>query len=352
MAIVEKDVTFRQQNNAGGYDKLYVATTATQTKLTASTAALFEGDIKDADAAMAAIAGMVKNIGDVKVKILDPNGNPVQGAIIRQLTGAPVTAEDGTAHGIIQSNPITVVSPYIDLANKTVDVTDYIGSFATCEITLSAVTNKTIEIFTSKTIKFSTATSAVDVCLVGGGGSGASYQGSTSAHVNGGGGGGGGATTNVYNVPVTANRSYQVIVGSGGAVFTYGSSSGGDSKFDNYKASGGQGASGSSGGQGEGGNGGNGGQNGHANTTVSIFDDGKTFYGGGGGGGANAAQFPTTGGSPNGASGASSYSNTHAGTAGIGGGGGGGSWYSGTSQSYPQLPPSKGGDGLVVIRLK
>jgi hypothetical protein len=352
LAIVEKDVTFRQQNNAGDYDKLYVATTATQTKLTASTAALFDGDIKDADAAMAAIAGMVKNIGDVKVKILDPNGNPVQGAIIRQLTGAPVTSEDGTAHGIIQSNPITVVSPYIDLANKTVDVTDYIGSFATCEITLSAVTNKTIEIFTSKTIKFSTATSAVDVCLVGGGGSGAFYQGSTSAHVNGGGGGGGGATTNVYNVPVTANRSYQVIVGSGGAVSTYGNSSGGDSKFDSYKAAGGQGAVYGVGGQGEGGNGGNSGQNGHANTTVSMFDDGKTFYGGGGGGGATMAQSPTTGGSPNGASGASSYSNTHAGTAGIGGGGGGGSWFGGTSQDYPKLSPSEGGNGLVVIRLK
>lgn len=352
MAIVEKDVTFRQQNNAGGYNKLYVATTATQTKLTASTAALFDGDIKDADAAMAAIAGMVKNIGDVKVKILDPNGNPVQGAIIRQLTGAPVTAEDGTAHGIIQSNPITVVSPYIDLANKTVDVTDYIGSFATCEITLSAVTNKTIEIFTSKAIKFSTATSAVDVCLVGGGGGGASYSGSTSSAVNAGGGGGGGETKNVYNIPITANYSYQVVVGSGGAVPAFGSLSGGDSKFDSYKASGGQAASGETGGQGEGGYGGGGGQNGRSNTVVSMFDDGKTFYGGGGGGGANQTQFKTTGGSPNGASGASSYADQSAGIAGIGGGGGGGSWYSGTSQDYRSFGPSEGGNGLVVIRLK
>lgn len=352
MAIVEKDVTFRQQNNAGGYDKLYVATTATQTKLTASTAALFEGDIKDADAAMAAIAGMVKNIGDVKVKILDPNGNPVQGAIIQGLTGTPVTSADGTAHGIIKSNPITVVSPYIDLANKTVDVTEYIGSFATCEITLSVVENKTITFSTSKTIKFSTATSAVDVCLVGGGGGGAYYVSSSTFHVNAGGGGGGGETKNVYDVLIAANQVYQVIVGSGGAIFAYGSSTGGDSKFGNYKASGGQAAVGSSGGQGEGGNGGGGGQNGHENTTVSMFDDGTTFYGGGGGGGANGAEFPTTGGSPNGASGASSYSNKNAGTAGIGGGGGGGSWFSGTSQSYPQFPPSKGGNGLVVIRLK
>ena len=352
MAIVEKDVTFRQQNNAGGYDKLYVATTATQTKLTASTAALFEGDIKDADAAMAAIAGMVKNIGDVKVKILDPNGNPVQGAIIRGLTGTPVTAADGTAHGIIRTNPITVVSSYIDLANKTVDVTEYIGSFATCEIALSSIENKTITLETSKIIKFSTATSAVDVCLVGGGGGGAYYSGSTTSYVNAGGGGGGGETKNVYNIPITANYSYQVIVGSGGAVSTFGSSSGGDSKFDSYKASGGQAASGATGGQGEGGYGGNGGQNGRSNTVVSMFDDGKTFYGGGGGGGANQASFKTTGGSPNGASGASSYADQSAGIAGIGGGGGGGSWYSGTSQGYPQLSPSKGGNGLVVIRLK
>ena len=42
----------------------------------------------------------------------------------------------------------------------------------------------------------------------------------------------------------------------------------------------------------------------------------------GGGGGANQAQFPTTGGSPNGASGASSYADQSAGIAGIGGGGG------------------------------
>ena len=49
MSIVEKNVTLRQQDNAGEYDKLYVATTATQTKFTASTAALFDGDVKNAD---------------------------------------------------------------------------------------------------------------------------------------------------------------------------------------------------------------------------------------------------------------------------------------------------------------
>ena len=352
MAIVEKDVTFRQQNNAGGYDKLYVATTATQTKLTASTAALFGGDIKDADAAMSAIAGMVKNIGDVKVKILDPNGNPVQGAIIQGLTGTPVTAEDGTAHGIIQSNPITVVSPYIDLANKTVDVTDYIGSFTTCEITLSTVTNKTIEISTSKAIKFSTATSAVDVCLVGGGGSGAPSVSAATWHSTAGGGGGGGDVVNYYNIPITSNKSYQVIVGAGGEYPVTGyvvGSSGGDSKFDTYKASGGNGASERTGGSGGGGNGGSAGNAGISNTTKSRFDDGVTFYSGGGAGGQTGTSDVALGGSPNGANGASAYYGKDATTAGIGGGGGGGSAY---TDSYAIKSGSSGGNGLVVIRLK
>ena len=345
MSIVEKDVTLRQQDNAGEYDKLYVATTATQTKLTASTAALFDGDVKNADDAMVAIAEAINNIGYVKLKILDPNGNPIQGAIIEGMTGTPVTLADGTAHGIVESNPITVVSPYIDLANKTVDITG-IGPVVAYAITLPVVADKTITFSASKAIKFSTATSTVDVCLVGGGGGGSDY---TSAQVFAGGGGGGGETKNVYNVPITANQAYQVVVGSGGAV----AAAGGYSEFENYRATGGLGASGSKGGQGAGGNGGNSNQAGSDNTTVSMFDDGKTFYGGGGGGGARDSNPVPKGGSPNGASGASAHLNINAGTAGIGGGGGGGSYYYITTQGgYVDKPASEGGNGLVVVRLK
>ena len=344
MSIVEKDVTLRQQDDAGEYDKLYVATTATQTKLTASTAALFDGDVKNADDAMAAIVGEINNIGYIKVKILDPNGNPVPGAIIGGMTGSPVTLADGTAHGIVESNLIRVVSPYIDLANKTVDVTG-IGSFAPYVITLSVVENKTITFSTSKTIKFSTATSTADICLVGGGGGGA-----PAARYSGAGGGGGGETKNVYNVPITANQDYQVIVGSGGAVP---GNAGGNSKFENYIATGGQGASGQRGGNGTGGNGGDTDRPGSDNATVSMFDDGKTFYGGGGGGGTNGLDSAPKGGSPNGASGASAYIGTNAGVAGIGGGGGGGSFWSASPSGAGTVEsPSQGGDGLVVIRLK
>ena len=119
--MADKNITLRQKNTSGVYDKLYTKTTATQSKLSTATAAMFGDGTSDADAALAKIADTVKSIGNVQVKVVDPNGNPIQGARITGLYGTPTTASDGTAHGVLQTNPISISSPYIDLKDQTVD---------------------------------------------------------------------------------------------------------------------------------------------------------------------------------------------------------------------------------------
>ena len=86
------------------------------------------------------------------------------------------------------------------------------------------------------------------------------------------------------------------------------------------------------------------GSNGSSNTTISEFNDNTTFYSGGGGsGGAN-------GGSPNGAKGATATGGAQ--LAGTGGGGGGAYlWVNDAQTSYRVNAGSKGGDGLVAIRV-
>ena len=74
--MADKNITLRQKNTSGVYDKLYRKTTTTQSKLSSSTATLFGNDITDADAALAAIADTVKTLGYVQLKITDKNNNP------------------------------------------------------------------------------------------------------------------------------------------------------------------------------------------------------------------------------------------------------------------------------------
>ena len=51
--MADKNTTLRQKNTSGVYDKLYTKTTATQSKLSTETAALFGDGTSDADAALA-----------------------------------------------------------------------------------------------------------------------------------------------------------------------------------------------------------------------------------------------------------------------------------------------------------
>lgn len=355
--MADKDVTLRQKNTSGAYDKLYIKTTATQSKLSAETATLFGDDITDSDAALAAIGNTIKSIGNVQVKVVDSNGNAIQGARITGLYGTPTTASDGTAHGVLQTNPITISSPYIDLQSQSVDASAYAGSFNTLIVTLPIVGENNIKRFTSsQSVKFSKMVKSVDICCVGGGGGGGNLITQGEYRYESGGGGGGGIV-NSYAQSPTYNTSYNIIIGSGGAS-GYTAGKGGDTTFMGISANGGGGAyvytGGSSprgygGTEGSTGSGRGGGYDGSvgSNTTLSEFNDGVTFYSGGGGCGDG------NGGTPNGAKGAyitGGYPGTStphsASTPGIGGGGGGSTY---DNQIDVNLP-SAGGPGLVAIR--
>ena len=359
--MADKNITLRQKNTSGVYDKLYTKTTATQSKLSTATATLFGEGISDADAALAKIADTVKSIGNVQVKVVDPNGNPIQGARVTGLYGTPTTASDGTAHGVLQTNPISISSPYIDLKDQTADASGYVGSFDVLVVTLPIVGENSItRITSSKTVKFSKAVKTVDVCCVGGGGAGGSMAPDTNYTNLACGGGGGGGIVNATNIAVTPLIDNSLIVGSGGNYKDggYTGGNGGTSSFLNIVANGGFGGTGKIGGNDNlaggnsgavgCGNGGNGEQNG-GNSTVSEFNDNTTYYSGGGGGG---SQFESakTGGSPNGANGARlTLAATNA--KGPGGGGGGAFGYRPRpSDTGYSAKGSAGGPGLVAIR--
>lgn len=378
--MADKNITLRQKNTSGVYDKLYTKTTATQSKLSTATAALFGNNITDADAALSKVADAVKTIGDVRVKVVDPNGNPIQGARITGLYGTPTTASDGTAHGVLQTNPISISSPYIDLQEQTADASSYAGSFDVLTITLPIVGENNVKrITSSQTVKFKLA-KTVDVCCVGGGGGGANYcmytSGVNSFQTATNPGGGGGGIVNSIGVTVQSNTSYQILVGQGGTTKGAGSTNGsgntgGTSSFAGVSAAGGGGGiaeriyvsgqytrkmeAGLAGvaGCGDGGSAqGNGSDAnpGTANTTISEFNDGTTFYSGGGGAGSTDFNSVKAGGAPNGASGAYWYNRAiNASSAGTGGGGGGGIIKYSNGSDYVGYA-SAGGPGLVAIR--
>lgn len=384
--MADKNITLRQKNTSGVYDKLYTKTTATQSKLSTATAALFGDGTSDADAALAKIADTVKSIGNVQVKVVDPNGNPIQGARVTGLYGTPTTASDGTAHGVLQTNPISISSPYIDLKDQTADASGYVGSFNALIVTLPIVGENAItRITSSRTVKFSKAVKTVDVCCVGGGGGGSGGSGhhGSSSYVQRsftGKGGAGGNIVNSYNISVTADTNYAINVGAGGVgsdTLLYNASyygeekhnpggQGGSTTFLSVTATGGGGATSTSG-VGTSSNGGNGGS---GNATGTEFDDGSTYYSGGGANAGSPVYNPSgpgvvsgpVGGSPNGGyggytdnSGSSSQTHGVAGGNGLGSGGGGGGGNANTSgdssSAFDYM--TKGGNGasgLVAIR--
>lgn len=362
------NITLHQKNNTGSYDNLYPRTTADHTILTETTSDKYGLTGGNAEEVVVIYMNYISIVGIVKIYVKDPSGNPVVGAIAQGIQGNPVTNSSGFVSGILVSNPVIVKSPYIDLKDSSVDVTDYIGTTVAVNVVLSAVADGAILRYTTSTnVKFNGVAKTIDVCCVGGGGGGGSYfvQGS---EYHKGGGGGGGAIVNGYGIAVTANTPYLASVGVGGAVGQT-AGAGGTTSFMSVSAPGGGGAymsseTGSTGG-GRGGVAGltgcgDGGSeretiDGGSNTTISEFDDGKTFYSGGGGAGVWGQGNQASGGSPNGADGGyihvtGAYEATvsDASTPGIGGGGGGGAyWHSGAMVANP----SSGGSGLVAIRI-
>ena len=350
------NITIRQLNN-GVYDSLLPRTTASKSYLTNDTSALYNLQNGTAEQAIQAIMRVIALSGNVSMRITDASGNPVVGAIVNGLVGSPISDENGNVQGIYEYTPVNIVSPYVDLQDKSVDVKNYVGSINVLTVQLDTYAENTVRRYTdSRNIRFSKMVKTVDVCCVGGGGGGGnliitSSGGETYEHVSG--GGGGGAIVNSYGKSINADTDYILSVGSGGAVGET-AGTGGTTTFLSVNANGGGGAYVSSDSTGKGGSAGapgsgKGGDYGHngENSTISEFDDGVTFYSGGGGAGNKK------GGTPNGANGAyitggypdPSYPHS-ASTPGIGGGGGGATY---DGQIGADLP-SSGGHGLVAIR--
>ena len=372
------NITIRQLNN-GVYDSLLPRTTASKSYLTNDTSALYNLQNGTAEQAIQAIMRVIALSGNVSMRITDANGNPVVGAIVNGLVGSPISDENGNVQGIYEYTPVNIVSPYVDLQDKSVDVKNYVGSINVLTVQLDTYAENTVRRYTdSRNVRFSKMVKTVDVCCVGGGGGGANYAqyyGDSQFTTYQGSGGGGGGIVNAFGMTIATDENYPLYVGSGGATRGAGQSDssgydGGSSNFLGISANGGGGgvakwyldgsqhmlsvSAGKAGyaGCGDGGYADGSGQKsnvGSSNTTVSEFNDNAKFYSGGGGSGSGARK---AGGTPNGAAGAYQNRNTaiNATTAGIGGGGGGGMTSRLTSGSYITGYASAGGPGLVAIR--
>ena len=279
---------------------------------------------------------------------------------------------------------VTMNGNYVDLPNRSVSGRFQDGGTLDLTLAIPAKTAQTKVFNSSSSIKFSPYTTSVDVCCIGGGGGGggaysAVNQGESSAVARGG-GGGGGHLVNQNGITVEPDKTYSILVGSGGSAgkttgikssTTSGGSGGGSSFKDSSTtfvlARGGIGgangdeSSGNSNGVGGTGNGrgGNGGANGSGSSDGYILGLSSLGAAGGGGGGGNVSTTLRTGGDPNGGDGAYylvystnniQIQNAESGTA-PGGGGGGGfiRQYMGTTERE-LVNGAAGGRGAVYVR--
>ena len=361
-----KNITLKQLNESSTYDELYPAGAVDYTMLTETTSAAYgveNGSVKDA---LNGLYQYIHSSDVVTIKVVDVSNNPLPNITANGIIGSPQSGTDGVIKGVANSNSVTLVSPYVDtIKTKTVDVSKYKNTTRTLIVTMDGVADGAIVRYTSsQNVMFSNRVANIDVCCVGGGGAGGRGENASASMGTLGAGGGGGGITNSFSVSVNVGTYYNIIVGSGGA-YTGGSNDGSNSSFGGLvTANGGKGVtfnnttsglivSGGAAGSTGAGNGGSEGSAGGANTTLSEFNDGVTFYSGGGGGGVrlySGGVASTNGGAPNGASGAYVNMTDHrvvknATTAGIGGGGGAG------GDQIAGGVGSSGGPGLVSIRV-
>lgn len=226
--MANKNITMRILDDDGAYNKLYPQTSATQSEVSTDTQQLFGQD--NVDACLDKLADAIGMLGRVAVKIVDVDGNPIQGATITGFgSNVVVTNASGQAGGILTTNPIRITSPYADMKDATADVKDSVGSIDPVVITLPSVAeNEVVRYLQSRSVKFSSRVSNIDVCCVGaGGGGGASitrnFPTSTGYIVEAasGGGGGGGDVKNLLAVSITENTNYPIVIGAGGVGGTY-----------------------------------------------------------------------------------------------------------------------------------
>lgn len=361
-----KNITLKQLNESSTYDELYPAGAIDYTMLTETTSAAYgveNGSVKDA---LTGLYQYIHSSDVVTIKVVDISNNPLSNITANGIIGSPQSGADGVIKGVADSNSVTLVSPYVDtIKTKTVDVSKYKNTTRTLIVTMDSVADGAIVRYTSsQNVMFSNRVANIDVCCVGGGGAGGRGDNASASMGTLGAGGGGGGITNSFSVSVNVGTYYSIIVGSGGA-YTGGRNDGSNSSFGGLvTANGGKGVtfnnttsglmvSGGAAGSTGAGNGGSEGSAGGANTTLSEFNDGVTFYSGGGGGGVrlySGGVASTNGGAPNGASGAYVNMTDHravknATTAGIGGGGGAG------GDQIAGGVGSSGGPGLVAIKI-
>lgn len=384
--MANKNITLHQKNNSGIYDNLYINTVATKLSNSASLDSELEMTDGNSDSSMNKIASDLKLLGIIHIRVVYEDSSPIQGIVISGLQEDKTTDENGDVYGKIgNTNIITLTSPYADIKDKTVDLTNlYKTPFSILIIQMEHVANLDILRYEiSKSVKFSKHVEAVDVCCVGGGGAGSSavYD-KPNRSWYGGAGGGGGGVVNSFNVSVAENTDYPLVVGAGGTCLRddFGYANGGDggeTSFMGVVAKGGNGGTrtegsnimptsttGGTAGAAGCGDGGIGARqddaystwpltesnNGTSNNSVSEFADGLKFYSGGGGGGKYISKTTGgSGGSPNGARGGyTEYTSSvvHAPTKPNVGGGGGGACKDNVGNKG-----GDGGNGLVAIRI-
>lgn len=382
-------IQMRQYKGATGqsYTDLNPKTKAINTMISPSIAReKFNQQAISLDESIRLIGSAIISLRILTVTVKDQQGNPIKGATVKGLAGNPVTNASGVASGSIKEYTLTIVSPYIDLQTKTVDVSSVTD--ISIDVVLEKYVENTILRFANSTsVQFSSQVKNIDVCCVGGGGGGSGGYGyptgrsggsSWSARAWKGKGGAGGNIVTSTGVEVASNTTYSLTIGSGGA----GSASlvynadryleqranaagtGGTTSFHGISATGGTGGSTTAGTSTNGGNGGSG------NATGTEFNDGVTYYSGGGANGGtpvsdtgNVDDGPV-GGSPYGAHGG--YTDTSGGSdsyvgvtggngRGYGGGGGGGNsyiwYYGGGNELKAMTKGGNGASGLVAIKL-
>ena len=233
-------------------DALKIATGSKITNATASTIGVDQNTTVDAaiNTLGVAIELMKTNKGYITLSVADTTGAPIPGIPMPLITDkdgvAQQTNENGIASGYISEGTQTIeIKDYADIIDYTDSINIIKGNFHTKNIIVT--TRNFLKITASRSLKFSSNVSAVDVTAVGGGGGGdachRSYDDGNSA-----GGGGGGYCTVQENVTFQPNTSYKAIVGAGGDGFysvsgspkNYPATDGGSSSFLGVIAGGGK----------------------------------------------------------------------------------------------------------------
>ena len=158
------------------------------------------------------------------IKVQLPDGTPVPGCRINGLTpaagsGNVITDEKGYAFGKAEgdSPTLTAVSPYFDYNNAAASVAQT-AAITSYTFTLTEKQISYPYVFTSsRTVKFSKNFGACDICVIGGGGSGAYASRGNILLAT---GGSGGHIKNFSAVDLSG-KEVQVTIGSGGAALTF-----------------------------------------------------------------------------------------------------------------------------------